>query len=47
MTCDGMARGKRPSKTSVLIACEGTNTEYIYFERIKEAIEDEGKFAIT
>lgn len=43
-----MAKRRRrvPPKT-IFIACEGKNTEPIYFERIKEQIEDENIFALT
>jgi hypothetical protein len=33
--------------TTIFIACEGKNTEPLYFERIKEEIEDEEQFALT
>lgn len=33
--------------TTIYIVCEGKNTEPIYFERIKEEIEDENFLAIT
>lgn len=42
-----MSRRRRPALVSVLIACEGTVTEYAYFERLKEEIEELGNFAIT
>lgn len=38
---------KRISPTSIFIACEGRNTEPLYFERIAEQVEDEGLLAIT
>ncbi len=42
-----MPRKKFSAPTTVFIACEGKNTEPLYFERIKEAIDDEGHFALT
>jgi RloB-like protein len=42
-----MRKQRRAPKTSVLIACEGTVTEYTYFERLKEEIEEQGTWAIT
>ena len=43
-----MSRRKRrtPPKT-IFIACEGTNTEPTYFERIKEEIEEVGEYKLT
>ena len=38
---------KRISPTSIFIACEGRNTEPLYFERIAEQVEDDGLLAIT
>ena len=38
---------KRFSPTSIFIACEGRNTEPLYFERIAEQVEDDGLLAIT
>jgi hypothetical protein len=38
---------KRQSPITVFIACEGRNSEYLYFERIKETIEDDNFFAVT
>lgn len=35
-----MSRKKRIPRTTIFIACEGKNTEPIYFERIKEEVED-------
>ncbi|MFK7798009.1 MAG: RloB family protein [Aureispira sp.] len=35
------------SPTTIFIACEGKNTEPLYFERIKEEIEEEEQFALT
>ena len=40
-------RKKRIPPKTIFIACEGKNTEPIYFERIKEEIEDDNCFAIT
>ncbi|MFD0963761.1 RloB family protein [Pseudofulvibacter geojedonensis] len=40
-------RRKRVPPKTIFIACEGKNTEPIYFERIKEQIEDENIFALT
>jgi len=40
-------RKKRIPPKTIFIACEGKNTEPIYFERIKEEIEDDNYFAIT
>ncbi len=42
-----MRSHKRIPPVSVLIACEGTATEYAYFERLKEEIEEDGRWAIT
>jgi hypothetical protein len=42
-----MRSNKRIPPMSVLIACEGTATEYAYFERLKEEIEEDGRWAIT
>ena len=33
--------------TTIFIACEGKNTEPIYFERIKEEVEECNFLAIT
>jgi RloB-like protein len=38
---------KRVSPTTIFIACEGRNTEPLYFERIAEQVEDDGLLAIT
>jgi hypothetical protein len=38
---------KRISPTTIFIACEGRNTEPLYFERIAEQVEDDGLLAIT
>jgi hypothetical protein len=38
---------KRTARTSIFIACEGRNTEPLYFESIAEQVEDEGNLAIT
>jgi hypothetical protein len=38
---------KRISPTAIFIACEGRNTEPLYFERIAEQVEDDGLLAIT
>jgi hypothetical protein len=40
-------RRKRVPPKTIFIACEGKNTEPIYFERIKEHIEDDNIFALT
>lgn len=40
-------RRKRVPPKTIFIACEGKNTEPIYFERIKEQIEDDNIFALT
>ena len=40
-------RRKRVPPKTIFIACEGKNTEPIYFERIKEQIEEENIFALT
>ncbi|MEZ0542648.1 RloB family protein [Fibrella arboris] len=42
-----MTKKKRTLATSIFIACEGRNTEPIYFERIKEQVEEDGILAIT
>jgi hypothetical protein len=42
-----MSKKKRISPTTIFIACEGRNSEYIYFERIREQIEDDDVFALT
>src|SRR5919199_1185865 len=42
-----MTKKKRILATSIFIACEGKNTEPIYFERINEEIEENGQFAVT
>jgi RloB-like protein len=42
-----MTRQKRIPATTVLIACEGSVTEATYFERLKEEIEDDGRWAVT
>jgi RloB-like protein len=41
-----MSKRKRPTPTTIFIACEGTNTERIYFEFISEQIQEEQLFAI-
>jgi len=38
---------KRIPPTTIYIVCEGKNTEPNYFERIKEAVEDDNLYAIT
>lgn len=38
-----MAKKRKPS-TSVFIACEGSNTEPLYFEKLKEVMEDEDDY---
>ncbi len=38
---------KRISTTTIFIACEGRNTEPLYFESIAEQVEDDGLLAIT
>ena len=38
---------KRAARQSLFIACEGRNTEPLYFESIAEQIEDEGNLVIT
>jgi hypothetical protein len=40
-------RKSRPQITSIFIACEGKNTEPIYFERIKEEVEECNLLEIT
>jgi RloB-like protein len=40
-------RKSRPQVTSIFIACEGKNTEPIYFERIKEEVEECNLLEIT
>jgi len=42
-----MTRKKRSLRRTVFIACEGRNTEPIYFEKIAEEIEDRGIFSVT
>ena len=42
-----MSKKKRIPRTTIFIACEGSNTEPIYFERIKEKVEDSNLLAIT
>lgn len=42
-----MSKRKRSLRTTIFIACEGRNTEPIYFEKIVEEIEDFGLFAVT
>ncbi len=42
-----MSRKPRIFPTTVFIACEGSNTEPNYFERLKEELEDDGYFQIT
>src|SRR6186713_2987315 len=42
-----MARKKRSLRRTIFIACEGRNTEPIYFEKIAEEIEDRGTFSVT
>ncbi|GAB3719274.1 hypothetical protein GCM10027592_62770 [Spirosoma flavus] len=42
-----MTKKKRTLATSIFIACEGKNTEPIYFERINEEIEENGQLAVT
>ncbi len=42
-----MSKKKRPTPTTIFIACEGTNTERIYFEFISEQTQEEKIFAIT
>lgn len=42
-----MSKKKRALRTTIFIACEGRNTEPIYFEKIVEEIEDHGVFAVT
>ncbi|TXG34857.1 RloB family protein [Seonamhaeicola maritimus] len=41
-----MSKKRKPFRT-IFIACEGKNTEPIYFERIKEEVEDNNEYAIT
>ncbi len=36
-----MSKKKRALRTTIFIACEGKNTEHIYFEKIVEEIEDQ------
>ena len=38
---------KHIARTSIFIACEGRNSEPLYFESIAEHIEDEGNLAVT
>ena len=38
---------KRAARQSIFIACEGRNTEPLYFESIAEQIEDEGNLSLT
>lgn len=38
---------KHIARTSIFIACEGRNSEPLYFESIAEQIEDEGNLAVT
>jgi hypothetical protein len=38
---------KHIARTSIFIACEGRNTEPLYFESIAEEIEDEGNLVVT
>jgi len=42
-----MSKKKRVLRTTIFIACEGRNTEPIYFEKLVEEIEDQGSFAVT
>jgi len=42
-----MSKKKRVLRTTIFIACEGRNTEPIYFEKIVEEIEDQGVFSVT
>lgn len=42
-----MSKKKRALRKTIFIACEGRNTEPIYFEKIVEEIEDQGVFAVT
>jgi RloB-like protein len=42
-----MSKKKRTARRSILIACEGSATEFTYFERLREEIEEEGIWAIT
>ncbi|MBN9379942.1 MAG: RloB domain-containing protein [Chitinophagaceae bacterium] len=42
-----MTRKKRSLRRTIFIACEGRNTEPIYFEKIAEEIEDRGTFSVT
>ena len=42
-----MSKKKRVPPTSIFIACEGKNTEPIYFEKIKEIVEEDFNLAIT
>ncbi|HEX3935318.1 MAG TPA: RloB family protein [Puia sp.] len=42
-----MTKKKRSLRRTIFIACEGRNTEPIYFEKIAEEIEDRGTFAVT
>ncbi len=42
-----MSKKKRIPPTSIFIACEGKNTEPIYFEKIKEIVEEDFNLAIT
>ncbi|GAA4464961.1 hypothetical protein GCM10023189_44930 [Nibrella saemangeumensis] len=42
-----MTKKKRTPATSIFIACEGKNTEPIYFERISEEIEEMGQLVVT
>jgi hypothetical protein len=41
-----MSRRKRLARTTIFIACEGRNTEPIYFERIKEDVEEANLLSI-
>lgn len=43
---ENMAK-KHSARTSIFIACEGRNSEPLYFESIAEEIEDEGNLVVT
>lgn len=42
-----MSRKKRYIKTNIFIACEGTKTEYWYFKKIKEELDEGDDFTLT
>lgn len=42
-----MSKRKRTLRTTIFIACEGKNTEPIYFEKIMEEIEEQDVYALT